>query len=383
MRRALDLSAGAISAYPGRLLAEVGWDVVKVERPEGDPLRRVQSRMGGGAGGAFDWLNHGKRSIVVDGELLQKLSTHAEVVIGDFSSEGVATSGIPLTDIETLTPKYVKCSLSAFGLAGPQSNWHSSELIMQAMSGMMFITGEADESPMQLPPYAAAMTGGITAASAILAATRAVKQKRKQKRKQESGQVHGQDQIHSLDLSVVEAMTSLAHVQVDTYVRKGEVARREQSVKQALRMVPSSDGFIYCAPGAVSNVKMDGIAKLLEEPGLAEDRFQTAEGRMQNWDEYVALMLPPFAKKTALTWFEEAEKHHLTFALVQTVDELFQCPQLVARQFMRSTGNSGAVRMPGSPFRAEMTNRELRDAPETPGAHTDEVLNEWLDEDLA
>jgi crotonobetainyl-CoA:carnitine CoA-transferase CaiB-like acyl-CoA transferase len=374
MRRALDLSAGATSAYPGRLLAEVGWDVVKVEPAQGDPLRLVQSRMGGGTGGAFACLNHGKRSVVVNGNLLQKLATRADVVIGDFSVEGVSTSGIPRTSIEKLAPRYVKCSLSAFGLTGPQSTWHSSELVMQAMSGMMFITGEADEPPMQLPPYAAAMTAGITAASAILAAARAARQNRD---RQKSAQ------IRFLDMSVVEAMVSLAHVQVDNYIKTGEVARREQSVKQALRMVPASDGFIYCAPGAVSNVKMDGIAKLLGEPRLAEDRFQTAEGRMQNWDEYVSLMLPAFAEKTALMWFEEAEKHHLTFALVQTIDELFGCPQLQARQLMRPTGSTGEVRIPGSPFRSAMTNGEVRDAPAVPGAHTEVVLQEWLGEDDA
>ena len=107
------------------------------------------------------------------------------------------------------------------------------------------------------------------------------------------------------------------------YVYNGAVARREARVKGGLRMVPASDRFVYCAPGAVSSMRMDGVAQLLDEPRLAEERFQTAEGRMENYDEFVSLFVPPFKRKTAQEWFEGAEAMHMTFALVQTVDDLF------------------------------------------------------------
>ena len=101
-------------------------------------------------------------------------------------------------------------------------------------------------------------------------------------------------------------------------------------------MVPAHDRFVYCAPGAVGTMRMDGMAVLLDEPKLAEERFQTAEGRMQNWDEFLALFVPPFQARTAQEWFERAEAMHMTFALVQTVDDLFSCPQLGARGLLRS-----------------------------------------------
>ncbi len=368
MKRALDLSAGVIAAYPGKMLSEAGWDVVKVESVGGDPLRRQASRMGGGTGGAFAYLNHGKRSIITDEAQLLQLAEQSDVVVGDFSTQGCQTSGLSRALMQRLAPQHVLCSLSAFGLTGPKSEWCSSEMILQAASGMMFVTGEADGPPMQLPAYASAMTGGTVAASAILAAVRSSKQSGKK---------------IVLDLALVEALTSLVHVQVDSYIERGEVARREQYVKQALRTVPAADGYIYCAPGAVSNVRMEGIAHLVGESRLAEERFQTAEGRMQNWNEYVDLMVSSFANRTAGEWFQLAEEHHLTLALVQTVDELFKCPQLQSRQLMRSVsvGGRGTVEIPGRPYRSSASCDEPRQAPAGPGEHTDAVLKEWLSED--
>ena len=156
--------------------------------------------------------------------------------------------------------------------------------------------------------------------------------------------------------------------------------RREQRIKHALRMVPASDRFVYCAPGAVASVDMRGVARLIDVPELAEDRFQTAQGRMENWEEYLALFVPPFARKTAQEWFEEAEALDLTFALVQTVDDLFDCPQLArARVLPRGPG---ARREAGFDPRQAVQDRgwpggSIEAAPAFPGEHTAEVLRDW------
>ncbi|HJN49249.1 MAG: CoA transferase [Pseudomonadales bacterium] len=366
-KRALDLATGVGAAYPTKLLSDVGWDVVKVEPEQGDPLRKLSSRWGGGEGGAFAYVNHGKRGVRVDADTVSALAQQADVVVGDFSHQGRFESGLNALPLDELSPREVVCSVSAFGLSGPRSHWASCDLIMQAASGMMFITGEADQAPMQLPPYAAAMTGGVAAAAVIMAAVRAHR-------------IDPEKETRMLDLAIVEAMVALTHGQVSRYFLKGEVARREQRVKQALRMAPSADGFIYCAPGAVANLAMDGIALLLDEPRLAEERFRSAEGRMQNWDEYLRLLLPPFAKKSSREWFAKAEELHLTFALVQTVDELFKCPQLKDRGFFQpvTAPNTRAALLPGRPFIMDGIDANFGNAPHQPGEHNEEVLREWL-----
>lgn len=365
--RVLDCSIGAGAAYAAKLLAEVGWDVVKFENPAGDPLRRAHSRWGGGAGGAFTFVNAGKRSVTVPEAQLRALAAAADVVIGDFSPPIAAEAGLPADAYATFVPRFAVTSVSAFGLTGPMADWAATELVVQAASGLMFLTGEYDQQPMQLPPYQAALTGGVAAAAATLAAVRSARR---------------DGVLRHIDVALAEALAANTFPQLSAYAYRGEVARREARVKGGLRMVPASDGFIYCAPGAVASMRMDGIAVLLDEPRLGEPRFQTAEGRMEHYDEFVALFVPPFRRKTAQEWFVAAEAMHMTFALVQTIDDLFACPQLEARGLLADVQSpSGAkVRVPGRPFRLEGGPPEpARTVPPKPGIDTTEVLAEWLD----
>ena len=367
-QRALDVSSSAGAAYASRLLAEVGWDVVKAEPPAGDPLRRAASRWGGGVGGAFVFANEGKRSVVVGHGTFDHLAAAAEVVIGDFTPAGLTASGLPADTFETVRPRHAITSVSAFGLKGRKANWASTELIVQAASGLMFLTGEYDQPPMQLPPYQGEIMGGIAAASATLLAVRSSRK---------------DGEVHRPDVSLVEALTMHTSGQISQYVYHGTVARREARVKGGLRMVPASDRFVYCAPGAVASMRMDGVATLLDEPRLAEERFQTAEARMENYDEFVALFVPPFRRKTAQDWFECAEALHMTFALVQTIDDLFRCPQLNEREFFRprEAPDGRQIVVPARPFRTEGGPApSVRPAPASPGMHTREVLQEWLAE---
>lgn len=365
--RALDVGTGVGAGYASRLLAETGWDVVKAEPLTGDPLRHRPSRWGGGEGGAFTFANVGKRSVTVDEGTLRRLADSADVVVGDFSPAAISDMGLPADAFETFTPKRAITSVSAFGLTGSRAGWASTDLIVQAASGIMFLTGEYDQPPMQLPPHQGAITGAIAAASATLLAVRSSR---------------NDGRLRRNDVSLVEALSVNTASQVSAYVYHGAVARREARIKGGLRMVPARDRFLYCAPGAVSTMRMDGIAKLLDEPRLLEERFQTAEGRMNNYAEFVSLFVPPFRRKTAQQWFEEAAALHMTFALVQTVDDLFMCPHLAAREFLRTTETPEGrmVRMPGRPFATTGGPRApIRPAPTSPGIHTAEVLAEWLD----
>lgn len=364
--RALDVSTGVGAAYTAKLLAEVGWDVVKAEPPGGDPLRVAESRWGEGRGGAFAFVNQGKRSAVVSEQQLQELAAAADVVVGDFSRSGLAEAELPSDAYHRLPARQAVVSVTPFGLTGPKSDWVATDLIIQAASGLMFLTGEWDQPPMQLPPYQGALTGGLAAAAATLAAVRSSR---------------SDGRRHHVDVSMVEAFASNLYGQVSSYVVRGEVPRREQRIKAGFRMVPAKDRFVYCAPGAVANMRMDGIAKLVNEPQLAEERFQTAEGRMQHWDEFVELFVPPFREKTAQEWFESAEQMRMTFALVQTIDDLFACPHLAARELFREVPvpQGGTLRVPGRPFRIEGgPDQQVGPAPAEPGEDTDEVIADWL-----
>jgi crotonobetainyl-CoA:carnitine CoA-transferase CaiB-like acyl-CoA transferase len=365
--RALDVSGSLGAAYTAKLLAELDWDVVKWEPAGGDPLRSRVSRWGGGAGGAFAFVNQGKRGVSgVPGDLLPELAAAADVVVGDFSPAGLAQAGLTGETADQLTPGQAVVSVSPFGLTPPRASWAASDFVVQAASGLLYMTGEWDQPPLQLAPDQAALLGGTAGASAATLA---------------AGLGRRTGTVQYADIAMVETLTSFAYSSVSQYVHHGEVAAREQRIKQGLRMVPASDRFVYCAPGAVGTMRMDGMAVLLDEPKLAEERFQTAEGRMQNWDEFLALFIPPFQARTAQEWFERAEAMHMTFALVQTIDDLFSCPQLGARGLLRSVPGPGgeSLLVPGRPFRVNGTpSLDLRPAPREPGSDTAAVRADWL-----
>lgn len=353
---------GVSAGYAARLLADLGWDVVKVEPPQGDWLRRQPSRWGGATGAAFEVINARKRSVVaLDGDV-EALASVADVVVGDFRPIALRALGVDESAYEAWAPRCAVVSVSPFGLTGPKSTWAASELTLLAASGLMFLTGEADEPPQQLAPYQAELTGGVAAAAVALAAVRQ----------------RGPQPVRA-DLSIQEAMAAHTFQAVGPYVYQGEVARREQRIKAGFRMVPTRDGYVYCAPGAVASMRMDGIARLLDEPRLADERFQTAEGRMQNWEEFFDLFVPPFRERTAAEWFEAAESMHMTFALVQTIDDLFACPQLEARSFLHHADDlPGSVVQPIRAFGGSLPRMALTPAPAVPGQDTTQVCAEWL-----
>ena len=321
-KRVLELPASVGVAYTGKLLADLGWEVLRVERTDA-PDEPILYRWGPGCGGAEIFLNQGKQSVIVEDESeLAALAAEADVVLG-----GLEVWGLEAT--------HVTACVTGFGRDWEQP-W--SDLTLQAASGLMSLTGEYDQAPQQLPPFAAQLTGALGVCSAILASVLEAQRDGLRRR---------------LDLALVDVMSGFIQLQATRYAATGEVARREGRVKHALRMTPALDGFLYCAPGAVMNVDMRGVAELLNEPRLAEARFQTAEGRMQHWDEYVELMVTPFQAQPAAVWFEKAAALRLTFALVQTVDDLLTCPQLTARGLLHQVtlADGRCATMPGPPFR--------------------------------
>ena len=152
-RRVLDVTSGIAPAYASRLFADVGWDVVKVEPGTGDAIRTQASRWGGAEGAAFEFVNAGKRGVSVDATALDRLAAAADLVFGDFRPSVLETAEIDVAAYESWAPHAAVISVSPFGLTGPRSGWAATELTVQAASGLMFLTGEADQQPQQLPPY--------------------------------------------------------------------------------------------------------------------------------------------------------------------------------------------------------------------------------------
>lgn len=339
-RRILEIDSGVAAGYATQVLTTVGWSVTKVILGGINSLSGMESRWGGGTGGASAFLDKNKR--IVDSNKFDILlnSQDFDVVIGDFSERNLQQFELPASVFNSLKVGCSVISLTSFGLDQPLSNRPHADLILQAASSLLYLTGEHHQAPQQLPPYTAEMSGGLAASSAVIAAVRA----------------HRLDkQVRRIDLSIVEALAIHSFTQSASYVHRGEIARREPEVKEGLRVVPTFDGYVYCAPGATASMRMDGLADLINEPRLKNEKFQTAEGRKNNYEEFVNLFVPPFKKLSAMEWFLRAEELHLTFSLIRTIDELFSCEQLNERDIWAkiNTSTGDTVRIPGVPFFAE------------------------------
>jgi len=340
VRRILEIGSGVAVGYATQVLTSVGWEVTKVIPSGYDFLAEMQSRWGGGTGGASVFLDKNKRVVDSDDFDILVNAPDFDVVIGDFSKRNIDQFALPTNVFSSLDVGCSLLSLTSFGLDQLLSNQPHSDLILQAASSLLYLTGEHHQAPQQLPPYTAQMSGGLAASSAAIAAVRAYRLDK---------------QVRRIDLSIVEALAIHSFTQSASYVHRGEIARREPEIKEGLRVVPTLDGYVYCAPGATASMRMDGIADLINEPRLKNEKFQTAVGRKDNYEEFVNLFVPPFKQLTAREWFLRAEELHLTFSLIRTIDELFSCEQLNERdvwtEIRTSAGES--VRIPGTPFFAK------------------------------
>jgi crotonobetainyl-CoA:carnitine CoA-transferase CaiB-like acyl-CoA transferase len=341
-RRILEIGSGIATGYATQVLTSVGWDVTKVIPSGYDSLAEMESRWGGGRGGASLFLDKNKRVVDSNNFDISINSENFDVVIGDFSERNLHQFELPASVFDSLKVGCSLISLTSFGLDQSLSNRAHSDLILQAASSLLYLTGEHHQAPQQLPPYTAEMSGGLAASSAVIASVRAYRLDK---------------QVRRIDLSIVEALAIHSFTQSASYVHRGEIARREPEVKEGLRVVPTLDGYVYCAPGATASMRMDGLADLINEPRLKSEKFQTAEGRKNNYEEFVNLFVPPFKQLSAMEWFLRAEELHLTFSLIRTIDELFSCEQLNERgiwsEMKTQTGDT--VRIPGAPFFSEPT----------------------------
>ena len=339
-RKILEIDSGVAAGYASQVLTSVGWEVTKVIPDGHNSLTELQSRWGGGAGGASLFLDKNKELVdSSDFDILNNASDF-DVVIGDFSRRNIKQFALAEDVFNSLDVGCTLISLTSFGLDQSLSDQPHSDLILQAASSLLYLTGEHHQAPQQLPPYTAQMSGGLAAASAAIAGVRAYRLDKT---------------VRRIDLSIVEALAIHSFTQSASYVHRGEIARREPEIKEGLRVVPTLDGYVYCAPGATASMRMDGIAELINEPRLKDEKFQTALGRKDNYEEFVHLFVPPFKKRTAKEWFIRAEELHLTFSLIRTIDELFSCEQLNERDVWTEieTPRGGSAKIPSAPFFSE------------------------------
>jgi crotonobetainyl-CoA:carnitine CoA-transferase CaiB-like acyl-CoA transferase len=382
--KVLELARILAGPWVGQMLADLGADVVKVERPgAGDDTRGWGPPFIEGAEGEdlsaayFHSCNRGKRSIAADfetsegQELVRKLASQADVVIENFKVGGLKKYGLDYDSLKTVNPRLVYCSITGFGQNGPYASRAGYDFMIQGMGGIMDLTGDPDGEPQKIGVAYVDIFTGVYSVVGILAALR---------------QRDATGEGAHLDMALLDVQTSVLANQAMNYLASGKSPRRMGNAHPNIvpyQVFPVADGHVIVAVG--NDGQFARFVSVLGRPELAQDeRFRTNAGRVGHRAELVPLLTEFTLKTTRDALLEALEKQGVPAGPINTVADVFADPQVIARgmriDLPSSAAKGGAipsVRSPiimnGEPMAAERPSPRL-------GEHTDEVLSDpsWM-----
>lgn len=379
--RVLDLSRIMAGPWCGQILADLGADVIKVERlGEGDDTRRwgppflkdTDGRPTKEAGYYLS-VNRGKRSVELDLKseegraIVKALAAESDILLENFKTGTLERMGLGYDDLKAVNPKLIYCSITGFGLTGPMAGDAAYDFMIQGMGGLMSVTGGPDDTPGGGPqkvgvPIIDIMTG-MYAAIGVLAAL---------SNRDQTGQGDHID-LAMLDVSVAmlanQAMNFL--VSGEEPIRRGN---RHPNI-QPQNVYPVKDGYIVLAVG--NDGQFRKLAEVIGQPALADDpKFATNAARVENLEELEGLLINALASGTIDHWVTSFAAAGVPSGPINTVGRVFDEPQVQHREMLRDIPHplSGSVKQVVSPLNFANAPLTFDRAPPLLGEHTEEVL---------
>src|SRR5712671_3656507 len=383
--RVLDLSRVLAGPWAGQNLADLGAEVIKVERPgSGDDSRAfgppwVKDKDGRDTRDSayYTSANRGKKSITVDisrpegQKIVREIARISDVLIENYKFGDLARYGLSYEDLEKINPRLVYCSVTGFGQTGPYRERPGYDFMIQGMGGMMSVTGEPDDAPGGGPQRAgvpvADIITGMYASIAICAALA---------HRAQSGA--GQ----RLDLALLDSQIALLAYQNTNYFATGKPPKRIGNLHP--NIVPyqpfrTRDGDVILACGNDNLFRKFCDAAGCRE--LAEDsRFATNGKRVENRKELTRLLAQVFAGRSTDEWVQLLEAAGVPSGPINNIAQVFADPQVKARGVQIELEHASGARLPlvASPMRFSQTQIDYRLAPPLLGQHTEEVLSGLL-----
>lgn len=379
--RVLDLSRILAGPVCCQLLADLGAEVVKVERPGcGDDTRAWGPPFvpDGGPSAYFVSANRGKRSLALDlGKpgairVLEDLVRRADILVENFLPDAAAKFGLSPKRLEQINPLLVSCSISGYGRTGPMADQPGYDLVIQATSGLMSITGEPEGAPMKVGVAMADVITGLYAAVSALSGLYA--------------RVAGRGGA-AFDLALADcALASLVNVAQGALVSGRRPLRYGNAHSQIVpyEVFATSDGHLVLAVGNDAQWRRFCVA--VGETALADDeRFVTNPQRVERRKELIPILQEVMRRRTSDAWRVLLEPTGVPHGSVAPLDEALGDPQTVARGMVASVTDSAgrSYRVLDSPIHWEGEPRRAAVAPPALGEHTDDVLRSWAGYDPA
>jgi crotonobetainyl-CoA:carnitine CoA-transferase CaiB-like acyl-CoA transferase len=354
----------------GMLLADMGADVVKVEKlPGGDDTRSYTHPSIEGESAAFMVLNRNKRGIAVNLktpgglEVVKKLLADADVVTENYRKGTLEKLGLGYEVLQALNPRLVYCAISGYGRTGPYADKPGFDLILQGFAGIMSVTGEPGRQPVKSGTSIADINAGILAALGIVSALQA---------RERTGR--GQMVETSLMEAAVQQMYWQAAIHFATGVSSGPTGSAH-ILTAPYQAFPTQDGWINV--GGANQSNWERIAKAIDRAELIDDpRFRTNGDRMKNLEALVPLISERTRTRTSAEWIREFESAGVPVGPINKIGDVLADPQVQAREMVVEVEHSrvGKTKAVGLPIKFSETPGGVRRGAPVLGEHTDEVL---------
>jgi crotonobetainyl-CoA:carnitine CoA-transferase CaiB-like acyl-CoA transferase len=371
--KVIDLSHIMAGPACSMLLADMGADVIKVERlPDGDDSRRMVPPTIADQSAAFLIMNRNKRGIALDlrteggRNVLSRLLKNADVLIENFRRGTMERMGLGYDALHALNSRLIYCAISGFGRTGPYADRGGFDLVAQGMSGLMSITGEGPGHPrVKVGAPVTDITAGILACVGILAALHA---------RESSGQ--GQ----MVDTSLFEAGIIQTYWHSAMCFATGRAPGpmgTAHPLNAPYQAFPTSDGWITV--GAANQGNWLRLVEALEAPDLRDDpRFATNADRMRNLEMLTATLTPLFKRRSSVEWLRRLEQAGVPAGPVLEVGQMHQDPQALAREMIVQTEHptAGIVKAIGLPIKFSDTPGGVPRAAPLLGQDTREILRD-------
>jgi len=357
----------------GLMLADMGADVIKVEKPTGDDTRRAVPPTIAGESAAYMMMNRNKRGVMLDlksergRDALHRLLARADVVIENYRKGTMEKLGLGYETLRRDNPGLIYAAISGFGRTGPYADRGGFDLIAQGMSGLMSITGEGHgRPPVKVGAPVSDITAGILLVMGVLAAV--------QRR-----HVTGEGQL--VDTSLFEAAITHTYWQsaiaFATGVSPGPMGSAHP-LNAPYQALETADGYINI--GAANQSNWERLCKLIGHPELIEDaRFKTNPDRMANLDALEAVLNGIFRERTTHEWLDVLANGGFPAGPVLSIREMHQDPQTLAREMVTATEHptAGRVETLGLPVKFGASPGGVRRPAPRLGEHNREVLAEY------
>ena len=380
----IDLSRILAGPWASQTLADLGAQVIKVERPKigddtrtwGPPFIKQATETEPAQAAYFHCANRNKKSIAIDitskrgQQLIKDMVTKADVFIENYKVDGLAKYGLDYQTLKQLNPSLVYCSITGFGQTGPYANKPGYDAMIQGEGGLMSITGEPNGSPMKAGVALIDVMTGLYSSNAILAALMA-------RQHTKMGQY--------IDISLLDVQVAALANQAMNYLTTGENPSRlgnEHPNIVPYQTFATQDGSLILAIG--NDTQFASFCQLCQCKELSDDKkYSTNKYRVKNRNSLIPIIAEKIARQPTRWWIEQLEKVSVPCGPVNTLKEVFEHPQIKHREMVKHIPdiNNDNISVVASPINLSATPVQYNSASPDLGQHSYQILNDFLNVD--